>query len=136
MRKFIVIVEDNPDDQLMVNRALDEIKPRPESYLITSGSIANEYFKNDVAQRIPDLIILDIRLPGIDGTDIVSTIRSRPQLAMVPIVMTSTSARALDVEDSYRAGANGYVQKGDLFAWSTRLRATMDYWLNVNVSVY
>ena len=80
-------------------------------------------------QESPDLILLDINLPRMDGTEVLGIIKSDPELKRIPVIMLTTSSSQDDIQRSYYKHANSYITKpGDLDEFSRQLRIIEDYW--------
>jgi CheY-like chemotaxis protein len=112
----ILVVEDNPADQHLTFEALREAQWAKRPHLVTNGNDAVRFlhrqgqFKN--APR-PDLIILDLNLPGPSGQEILSMIKADPQLNRIPVVIFSTSGNTPEVARSYDLGAACYLRKSE-----------------------
>ncbi|HEY3388258.1 MAG TPA: response regulator [Prolixibacteraceae bacterium] len=104
-RGVILYVEDNPDNRLLVRRILGA-----EGYIIHEASSATKAF--DVLKTIrPDLILMDINMPDIDGYTLTANIRALPNLGNIPIVALTANVMKGDRERSIAAGCDGYIQK-------------------------
>jgi CheY-like chemotaxis protein len=103
--KRILLVEDNP-----VNRRLAGFLLRSQGYQVseaTTGQEAFEMLKNDP----PDLIVMDIQLPGMDGLEITKTLKQQPATAAIPVIAVTSYAMKGDREKALAAGCSGYVTK-------------------------
>lgn len=113
----ILLVEDNLADQKLTIRALKKGKVETELYLAEDGEKALDYlrhagiFEEPNSSPRPDLILLDINLPKIDGKEVLRQIRSDEKLKTIPIVMLTTSSAERDVMESYKLGVNAYINK-------------------------
>ena len=113
----ILLVEDNPADVKITQRALRESAFPVELLVVRDGEEAVEYLlrqgphAGDPVWRSPDLILLDLNLPKLNGLQVLQRIRSTPQLHNVPVVVLTTSKRQEDIQQTYAAGANTYIQK-------------------------
>jgi len=137
-RPYILLVEDNPDDELLTRRALRKNKIPNEVVVIRDGSAAIDFLfaqgqYSSRAQRQPDLVLLDLKMPKVDGLELLKTIRADKRTAMLPVVMLTTSNEESDIRMSYACGANSYVRKPVDFAQFTHaMRLIGEYWLGLN----
>jgi two-component system, chemotaxis family, response regulator Rcp1 len=132
-----LLVEDNPADVKITQRALKESALPVELIVVRDGQEAVDYLlrqgahANDRDWRGPDLILLDLNLPGMNGLEVLRCIRARPELRAVPVVVLTTSRRQEDVRDTYAAGANTYIEKPRDFARFVEVLQTIQrYWLD------
>lgn len=115
--KVILLVEDNLDDETLTLRALKKSKILNEVVVVRDGVEALDYLfatgnysGRDTAAQ-PELILLDLKLPKIDGLEVLKRLRADPRTAMVPVTILTTSNEERDVVASYRVGVNSYVRK-------------------------
>lgn len=110
----VLLVEDDPGDVLMTREAFEEHKVRNNLNVVSDGADALAFVRQEgefsEAPR-PDLILLDLNLPKRDGREVLSEIKSDPDLREIPIVVLTTSAAEADILSSYRLHANAYVTK-------------------------
>ncbi|MFD2230467.1 response regulator [Alkalimarinus sediminis] len=127
----IILVEDNPDDELLTIR---EIKNSGFRGKITSFSDGEEAFRYlTMPKKLPTLIILDVKLPKLNGIEILRQIRAQKELVMTPVVMFSSCDEPGLVEEAYSIGANSYVIKEDHFLESTdQLTGLVHYWTKIH----
>lgn len=137
--QLILIVEDNPDDELLILRALKKNNIANEVIVAHDGVEALDFLfgTGDYATRdltiMPQVIILDLKLPKIDGLELLKRIRANELTKYIPVVIMTTSAEQKDIVDSYNLGANSYIQKPVDF--SEFMQATQQlglYWLVIN----
>jgi len=129
----VLVIEDNPGDTYLIRAglALGEI-PKDLAF-VGDGEAALEYLAcrgryGDAAR--PDLIILDLNLPKIDGRAVLETIKHSPQLRHIPVVVLSTSTSDRDIESSYDNHANCYLSKpADLDKYLDVVSAIESFWL-------
>jgi CheY-like chemotaxis protein len=112
----ILVVDDSPADALIIGRALRECGVAHRLTVIRDGRQAlDELIRlrdpGTPAEREPDLILLDLNLPGLDGFQVLTQIKADPYLRAIPVVVLTTSGREEDVVQTYQAGANTYIQK-------------------------
>lgn len=130
----ILLVEDSRTDVQIIERALREGNVIHRLTVIHDGWQALEYLKrlrepeaDDDAE--PDLILLDLNLPGLDGCEVLTSIKNDPALRKIPVIILTTSHRDEDVVQTYQAGANTYIQKPSEFPRYLDLVITLrQYW--------
>lgn len=132
-RKHVVVIEDCPHEQLLTVRALRNHILSPDCQTISGGEEAIEHFRN--SKVIPDLVLVDIKMPKVTGIDVVKQVTQFPHLEGVPFVMMTKSTMKRDIEDAYAAGACSYLVKHESSTkWMKELNATLHYWLHMNVN--
>jgi len=113
--KLILLVDDNQDDLMLIGRTLERIGLRTRS--LPSGKEAIAYLSRDYPYRdraaypVPDLVLLDIKMPGTDGFAVLRWIREQQQFSDLCVVMLTCSVEILDVDRSYQLGANSFLVK-------------------------
>ncbi len=128
---FILVVEDSPDDQELFRIALKKNNMIHEVRIASDGIEACDVlFASDT---MPDLILLDLNLPKLDGVGVLKRIRADARSRHVPVVVLSSSRERDDVARCYLAGANSYVQKPiDFSEFVTTTQTLGRYWLELN----
>ncbi len=106
----ILLVEDDPGDVVLVREAFEHNKVRNELRVASDGVYALEALR-DESMPLPDLILLDLNLPRMDGRELLSEIRADPRLTRIPVVVLTTSDAESDIVRSYELHANAYVTK-------------------------
>jgi CheY-like chemotaxis protein len=106
----ILLVEDDPGDVVLVREAFEHNKVRNELRVASDGVYALEALR-DESVPLPDLILLDLNLPRMDGRELLSEIRADPRLTRIPVVVLTTSDAESDIVRSYELHANAYVTK-------------------------
>ena len=138
-KKIILIVEDNPDDELLIIRALNKNNIKNEIVIAHDGVEALDYLfgSGEYAERdlnlMPELILLDLKLPKIDGLEVLKRLRADKRTKYIPVVVLTSSIEQQDIIKSYDLGANSYVQKP--VAFEEFVEATRQlglYWLLIN----
>lgn len=129
----ILLVEDNELDARATLRAAARLKIRNTIDHVTDGTSALEYLKDDTDERpLPDLILLDLDLPGISGLDLLAEVKGDPSLASIPVVILTTSDRHADIVGAYDSGASAYVSKPvALDGWIDVVQQIDGFWLSV-----
>lgn len=109
----VVLVEDNDNDAELMLRSLHRHNVANPVLRIPDGAAALDYFARlaDDDHPLPRVVFLDIKLPFVDGVEVLRAIRTNPRTAMLPVVMLTSSAQDADVSHSYGNGANAYVVK-------------------------
>jgi two-component system, response regulator len=135
---IIVLVEDNADDELLTVRALAKVKFANDVIVVRDGVEALEYFfgKGDEPPRAanqPHLILLDLKLPRVDGLEVLKALRTDERTVSHPVVVLTSSSEPSDLKEAYRLGANSYIQKPVDFASFMEVAVQLGmYWLVLN----
>lgn len=116
MAKPILLVEDNPHDLELTLHALNKHRLGNEVVVARDGEEALDYLfargpHAGRADGLPSLIMLDLKLPKVDGIEVLKTIRSTPEMAQLPVVMFTASRMEADIASAYAGGVNSYVVK-------------------------
>ena len=114
--KRILLVEDNPKDVELTLAALEEHNLANEVVVVRDGASALDYLYRRGEYKMrggnnPAVVLLDIKLPKIDGIEVLRQLKSDPQLKTIPVVMLTSSREEKDLVDSYKLGVNAYVVK-------------------------
>jgi two-component system response regulator len=135
--KVILLVEDNPDDEMLTLRALEKNNIENRVVVARDGAEAlNVIFGQSGAALSPSLVLLDLRLPKLDGLEVLGRLRNDPRTKLVPIVIFTSSDEEQDILRSYTLGANSYIRKPiDFNQYSEAIRQTATYWLRLNIPV-
>lgn len=133
-REQILLVEDSPDDVLLTMRAFGKNHISNEVIVATDGEQAVNLLLPDEGEALrPALVLLDIKLPKIDGLEVLRRIRADDRTRSLPIVVLTTSNEERDIVDSYRLGANSFVRKPVVFEEFVKAVNVLGiYWLLVN----
>ena len=132
-RKFVILLaEDDGDDVLMATDALNDANTDYDLHRVADGEELMDYLRGRAgAAARPDLILLDLNLPGKDGREALEEIKSDPRLRQIPVVVLSTSSDSVDIADSYDRGANSYLVKPrDYRGWVEMMRAVDRFWFS------
>lgn len=132
----ILLVEDNPDDEALTLRALKKNNITNEVVVARDGAEALDYLlgagKNGQAVR-PQVILLDLKLPKIDGLEVLRRIRADQRTKLLPVVILTSSNEERDRLQGYDIGANSYVRKPvDFVQFTEAVRQLGLYWLLLN----
>lgn len=132
----ILLVEDDPADAFLARTAIRQAKVVCQVHHVAGGEDAIAFLrrkgpKHNEAPR-PDLVLLDLNMPGMNGRDVLTEIKSDTLLKDIPVVVLTTSDAASDIQSCYRAGANSFVTKPvDLDGFLDAMRSIEDYWFAV-----
>jgi CheY-like chemotaxis protein len=110
----VLLVEDDPGDVLMTREAFDDNKVANQLYVVNDGEAALEFLRKQgeyADMPTPDLVLLDLNLPRVDGRQVLAEVKADPLLRQIPIVVLTTSEAEEDVLRSYDLHANAYVTK-------------------------
>ncbi len=132
-RKLVLLVDDNADDRELARAALQETPSPCRMVTVTDGIEAVDYLQALDPASLPELVLLDLNLPKLNGIEVLTHWRADPALRFVPVVVLSTSSEEADLEQAYKAGANGYVVKPLQFdRFVDTLAQVCRYWLTLN----
>ena len=132
--QLIVLVEDNPDDQTLTLRALKKQNLANEIIVLNDGVEALAFLL-DPEKPLPHLLLLDLKLPKLDGLQVLRRLRSEPRTQLLPVVVLTSSDEDRDVIEGYRLGANSYIRKPvDFNQFTEAVRQLGLYWLVLNQS--
>ncbi|MFC1585433.1 response regulator [Fibrobacterota bacterium] len=125
----IVMIEDDPGDADLTREILEQTALPINLTVMEDGSKAIAHLRKKSVPA-PDLILLDLNLPGNDGLEILSEIKTDSGLRSVPVIILTTSTAENDVAKSYSLGCNSYLSKPvGLMEFSRMIKSIMDYWL-------
>jgi two-component system response regulator len=137
--KLILVVEDNPDDELLMLDALQHGGVKSEIAVARDGQQAVDYmfgagaYASRDADHTPDLVLLDLKLPKIGGHEVLRRIRADRRTQHTPVVILTSSAEPSDIIQGYASGANSYVQKPvDFDQFVNAVKTLGVYWLDYN----
>jgi chemotaxis family two-component system response regulator Rcp1 len=131
----ILVIEDNPGDALLAREAFQEAGVPATLNVVGDGTQAIRYLDGEIPfedRVLPDLILLDLKLPGKDGSQVLREVKEDPELRRIPILVLTTSAARQDVQTAYDLHANSYLRKPVTFEEFVELaRMISQYWLGV-----
>jgi CheY-like chemotaxis protein len=131
--KVILVVEDNPDDEALMLRAFERSKLANTIDVARDGAEALAYLVGPSARPLPTLVILDLKLPKVDGLEVLRRLRAEERSRTLPVVVLTSSREEQDLVESYRLGANSYVRKPvDFMQFADAIQTLGLYWLVVN----
>jgi CheY-like chemotaxis protein len=133
LTKCILLVEDNPDDEALTLRALRKNNIANDVVVAHDGVEALDLLTGPNAGPLPQIVLLDLKLPRMDGLEVLSRLRAHPRTRLLPIVILTSSDEESDLINGYSLGANSYVRKPVDFAQFTEaVRQLGLYWLVLN----
>lgn len=129
----ILLVEDNDDHAELVTRCLQESGEELQLFRVSDGEEAIDWLDARAQAELPELVLLDLRLPKVDGIEVLAHIKENPRLCALPVVILTTSDAEIDVAKAYGSHANSYVVKPFDYARLREVVQTLGiYWLDVN----
>jgi len=135
----ILLVEDNPDDEALTLRALQHHNVHNHVAVVRDGAEALEYlfcngaYADRNPEEMPLVVLLDLRLPKLDGLQVLKRIRAEPRTRCQPVVVLTSSDEERDIVQSYELGANSFVRKPVEFTeFIQGVRQLGLYWLLIN----
>jgi len=139
----ILLVEDNPHDLELTLRVLKKYKLANRIHIVRDGAEALEFIfctgqhANRSMQSGPKLVLLDLKLPKVDGFEVLRRIKLDPNTRMVPVVVLTSSREERDIVESYNLGVNSYIVKPvDFTQFAEAIKQLGLYWLLLNHSPF
>jgi len=139
-RKIILLVEDNPDDEALTLRALQKSNIMNQVVVARDGAEALDYlfatgaYTGRDANELPELVLLDLKLPKVDGLEVLQRLRADERTKLLPVVVLTSSNEQRDILESYNLRANSYIRKPvDFVQFREAVRQLGLYWLVLNV---
>lgn len=135
MSRHILLVDDSDDDVELAQRLLHKLAPEALQSIAIDGVQALEMLHAAGNKRlVPDVILLDLKMPRLDGADVLKALRADQSTQRIPVVMFTSSSERSDILRCYALGANSYVQKPVNFdEYETALGLVVHYWLRLNL---
>ncbi len=136
--KTILLVEDNPDDAMLTRHAFAKTIWKDMLVIARDGVEALEYLQGGKSDRLstrplPSLILLDLKMPRVNGLELLKKIRENSQTRFIPVVVLTSSNEQQDIIDGYTLGANCYIRKPiDFEQFETIIQKIIDFWINLN----
>lgn len=128
----ILLVEDNPDDAELTLRALKQRNLANQLFLCRDGAEAIDFFSNNPGVE-PKVVLLDLKLPKIDGLEVLRRLKGDERTRSIPVVVLTSSREEPDIERAYELGANSYIVKPvDFEAFARAVSDVGLYWLLLN----
>lgn len=137
----LMIVEDSDEDFETLSRIIDQVSSFPiDIQRCIDGDDALDFLNQEgkysemINSVNPELILLDLNLPGTDGREVLAVIKNNQHLRTIPVVVISTSANPQDIKTSYQFGVNSYMLKPmNITEFSHSVRILLEYWFTVTV---
>ena len=136
----ILLAEDDPGDQELTRRALEQSRIRNDLYIVEDGEEALDYllrrgkYEDPASSPKPDLMLLDLNMPKMDGKQLLKQMRADPNLRRIPVVALTTSKQESDIIRTYDLGANSYIVKPvDMDQFINAIKVLKDYWFQIVV---
>lgn len=131
----ILLVEDNPADARLTEEGLKMARVLNRLYVVEDGEEAVAFMRQEGAYAEvprPDIVLLDLNLPKLDGREVLAIVKSDPELEHIPVVVLTSSEADVDILKAYRAKANAYVKKPVMFEeFLSTLKVFDEFWLSV-----
>jgi chemotaxis family two-component system response regulator Rcp1 len=131
----ILLVEDSPGDVNLTTEALKSARVANELHVVGDGEAAMRFVRAEPPYEHalrPDLVLLDLNLPLMDGREVLAEMKADPDLAAIPVIVLTTSVDEIDVLEAYRLHANSYVTKPVHFnAFLEAISSIEDFWLSI-----
>jgi chemotaxis family two-component system response regulator Rcp1 len=129
----VLLVEDSPGDARLVQEAFRDANPFVQLHVAADGVEALAFLRHESAHLHaprPEIILLDLNLPKMDGREVLARIKEDESLKTIPAIILTTSAAEVDIEKSYQLHANCYLTKpGQLDAFESLVKSINDFWL-------
>ena len=137
LRRTMMLVEDNLLDVKAVKRAIHQTQLNCSVVHCTTGDEAWKYLRaaqghgEERAEIWPDVILLDLNLPGLTGTELLQQIKEDQELCLIPVIVFSSSSNEVDITRSFNAGANSYITKPLIYKDLMRtIKHLSDFWFD------
>lgn len=140
-RPYILLVEDNEQDELLTLRAFARHRLDPPVVVARDGVEALDFlfrrgaYADRAPAHAPQVVLLDLKLPRLDGLDVLRAMRGHPETRLLPVVILTTSGEERDLAAVYGSGANSFVRKPvDFEEFTEAMRNLGVYWLTLNLA--
>jgi len=130
MTPMILIIDDNPDDVEITKRTLARMDRKVEVKTAPRGEAALELLHSGTA--LPELILLDLKMPGMSGFDTLRKIRADRRMKHIPVIVVTSSSLEADEKEGCEAGADGFLHKAfDIDLFGREIKAVLERWLKI-----
>ncbi len=137
----ILLVEDNPSDAELTSRALKKKNLIERVYHVKDGAEAINFifaegdFAGEFKVNLPKLILLDLKMPKVNGLEVLRKVRADDRTKMIPVVILTSSKEARDIAEAYRLGANSFIEKPLEFdKYMSAVSEIANYWMSLNLA--
>jgi len=132
--KHILLVEDNPDDELLTLRAIKKAGLPIEVTVVRDGAAALSVLESTTRENLPDLLLLDLKLPKVNGLEVLRQMRAHDATKVLPVVVFTSSNEEQDIKETYALNGNSYIRKPvDFHQFSDAVLQICRYWLQLNI---
>lgn len=135
---IILLVEDDQGDQELTRRAMMHGKIKNDLHIVENGEEALDYlfgrgrYRDREKYPLPDLILLDLNIPRLDGKQVLKAVQADPVLRRIPVVVLTTSYQDADIQQAYESGAKSYIVKPvDIDQFTRVVQAIEEYWFQI-----
>jgi CheY-like chemotaxis protein len=139
-RAVILLADDDPGDQELTRRALQDHLIRADLRVVSDGKEALDYlhrvgaFADPVVSPTPDLLLLDLNMPRVNGRQVLERLKSHPKFGRIPVIVLTTSNQEQDILRSYDLGCNSFIQKPvEIFRFVEVVQQLGHYWFDLVV---
>jgi CheY-like chemotaxis protein len=136
----ILLVEDNPSDAELTSRALKKRNQIDRLYHVKDGAeaisfiFAEDEFAGEHEVNLPKLILLDLKMPKVNGLEVLRKVRADDRTKIIPVVILTSSKESRDISEAYKLGANSFVEKPLEFdRYMSAVSEIANYWMGVNL---
>jgi two-component system response regulator len=137
--KYLLLVEDDANDELLALASLEEGNAKDRVVVVRDGVEALVYLFSQGTRAgaplppLPQFVLLDLKLPRINGIEVLQELRRQPRTKLLPVIIFTSSKEEKDILDGYRLGANSYVRKPvDFGEFAAAIRGLDSYWMALN----
>lgn len=132
---YVLLIEDNPLDVDLIRRALGKTDGGVRLDVAQDGEEALAFIKRwETGAPVPVFVLLDLKLPKVDGLDVLRAIKSHPRFKILPVIVLTSSNELVDIQRAYAEGANSYTLKSiDYDEFSHAVATIQRYWCRLNI---
>lgn len=137
VNRSILLIEDNKRDQELAQAAFRICNvPKEDVTIVRDGVEAISLLLDPANDNIPRVVILDLKMPKLDGKDVLKIIRQNDATQEIPVVILTSSNHDKDIEECYKLGANSYIRKPISFSDFTEIvQKVTEYWIDINITL-
>ena len=127
IRQKVLIVDDDPDDRMIITEAIKACDSNVDCYELQNGNGVSEYISQKFGNRLPTFILLDLNMPGKDGKEVIKELKGDARFISIPIIVLTTASSTRERNDSYNLGANCFITKPQDYSSFKNLLAAVTY---------